>query len=146
MNDEYTMDEIQSMNDLIISLSHESNDDIRRQRVETLFQEQLEANDTSTNTCQRFTNIFNRVLIEIGDQVRNDAILKSNIKLNEKAIRQRIEKDFDATEDSVDEGSSISNEKTPEQLRVWALVDMMIQSKTIVKKANGEFGRGGTFA
>lgn len=35
--------------------------------------------------------------------------------------------------------------KSPEELQLWALVDMMVQSKTIVKKRNGELGSKGTF-
>ena len=35
--------------------------------------------------------------------------------------------------------------KSPDELQLWALVDMMVQSKTIVKRRNGELGSKGTF-
>ena len=35
-------------------------------------------------------------------------------------------------------------EKTPEELQLWALIDLMVQSKTIIKRANGDLGSKST--
>jgi hypothetical protein len=47
--------------------------------------------------------------------------------------------------DSADDEENPWKSKSPEELQLWALVDMMVQSKTIVKKQNGEFGSQGAF-
>lgn len=113
--------ELTDMEELIISLSLEPTDESRRERLAGLFQEVL----TKPNgDPKRFSDLFDRTLIEVGDRVRKEALEKLEQKQNNEGV----------------EG------KTAEELQVWALVDMMVQSKTMVKRANGELGNGGTFA
>lgn len=112
--------ERKDMKELIVSLSLEPSDESRRERLVGLFGEALAKPDGDP---KRFTDLFDKTLIEVGDRVRKEAL-------------EKLEQEQTIPAD----GS-----KTPEELQVWALVDMMVQSKTLVKKANGELGNGGTF-
>ena len=132
----YTAGEVQEMDALIISLSLESTDKSRRQRLASVFAEELVKVDTN----RRFADLFDQVLAEVGDRVQ--------VKAKKKALeKQRNEPEEKSTEDQVDEendGDFMSMGKSPEERQLWALVDMMVQSKTLAKKAFGELGNKGT--
>ena len=129
------------MEDLIISLSFEHTDTDRRKRVNDVFQE---AFSRPNGMPKRFTDLFDKVLIEIGDKVQADA----KKKFFEDQASQSKEVESSSSEDTVAEDAPLVPEertKSPEELRLWALVDMMVQTKTIVKKHNGDLGSKGTF-
>ncbi|GAX24354.1 hypothetical protein FisN_4Lu603 [Fistulifera solaris] len=109
------------MKALILSLSLEPTDQSRRERLAGLFGEALAK---PNGAPKRFTDLFDKTLIEVGDRVRKEAL-------------EALESEQNPPSD----GS-----KSPQELQVWALIDMMVQSKTLVKRANGELGNGGTFA
>ena len=109
------------MKELIVSLSLEPTDESRRERLAGLFDDALAR---PNGHPKRFAELFDKTLIEVGDRVRKEALEK-----------------LDQEPTIPADGS-----KTREELQVWALVDMMVQSKTLVKKANRELGNGGTFA
>jgi hypothetical protein len=136
-SDSYSTNEIEKMEELIISLSNESSDESRRQRVSDIFTEELAKPNGSP---QRFSTLFGNVLIVIGDRVRSEAMKK----VDEQKEIENSQKSSDDDENNHSVSSSIP-EKSSEELQVWALVDMMIQSKTIVKKAAGELGSEGVF-
>jgi hypothetical protein len=134
--------EVQKMRDLILSLSLEPTDHDRRMRLKDVFHEQL---DRPNGTPKRFTDLFDQTLIFLGDELQAEA--KKRYFEDQAAAQDKVE-DAKAKEAEVvepDEYFSIPREKTLEEMRLWALVDMMVQSKTIVKKLNGELGSKGTF-
>jgi len=94
------------MEDLILSISLEESDDSRRNRLHSVFTDALARPNGGPD---RFSSLFNATLIAVGDKVRNLAMQNmQNASKDEKAAKER---------------------------QVWALVDMMVQSKTIVKKS-----------
>jgi hypothetical protein len=132
----YSEQEIAEMKDLIVSLSMEKTDHDRRTRVKEVF---VEALARPNGMPQRFSDLFDLVLTQVGDQVQ----MKAKMKFFE---QKQSDEDDETNEDgelALEDGEL--RIKSPEELQLWALVDMMVQSKTIVKKRNGELGSKGTF-
>lgn len=143
---EYSETEVQEMKYLILSLSIESTDHDRRTRVKEIFHEAL---GRPNGGPKRFTELFDKVLIEVGDEVQNEAKKK---QFSDQAAAQSSDSGYtksdaatDESEEVVDNQEPITREKSPEELQLWALVDMMVQTKTIVKKENGDLGSKGAF-
>lgn len=103
------------MEDLVRSLSEESTDEIRRKRLEDLFQDE--------NFEPNFLGLFDACLIDLGDRVKALAAEEA---------------------ENANQNGSVSP-KTDLQLQLWALVDMMVQSKILIKRANGKWGSEGSF-
>ena len=140
--DNYTPAEVTKMQDVVVSLSLESNDDVRRSRLALIMEVGLAGPNGGP---KRFAVLFDRVLTQVGEKVQKDAREKyAKQAPSSSAIEPTDDDDLDtdteteAEADSVPEKDEITEprEKSPEELRLWALVDMMIQSKTIVKKHN----------
>jgi hypothetical protein len=154
--EDYTSKEVQDMEGLILSLSREATDASRRARVEALFRDAAlvappspaaeDNNDSEVRPGTRFSAaLFNLVLISVGNRVQEEAQQRS----------------LQAPPSTGDDGGSVS--MTPEapapgagtsssppgaladNFQLWALVDMMVQSKTIVKRLRGELGKEGSF-
>lgn len=132
--DNYTPAEVTQMKDVIVSLSQESDDQARRLRLQTIMEVGLAGPNGGP---KRFATLFERVLTQVGEQVQNEA----REKYSERAAASEEESSEDdkAEADAVkeeEEGSSEEKtpEKSPEELKLWALVDMMVQSKTMIKK------------
>jgi hypothetical protein len=154
--DDYTPAEVTEMRDLIVSLSDETDDTNRRQRLQETIDEALlhdgDGPNANANGTQpkRFTILFSRVLTQVGEQVQQDAREKFSIKSaeddddhddhennNETASSDATKEEEEKEEEDEDETvARIAREKTPEELKLWALVDMMVQSKTVFKKYN----------
>jgi hypothetical protein len=129
--------EAREMKDLILSLSKERTDDSRRQRMQRIF---TEAFSRPNGDPQRFTHLFDQQLIILGDQVKAKAAAMA-IDLEQEADTHAI-----STEQSLaDNEAGKMREKSAEEKQLWALVDMMVQSKTIVKRASGDLGSKGRF-
>lgn len=150
---EFADSEREEMKDLILSLSLESTDHKRRMRLKDVLHEAL---DRPNGMPQRFTDLFDITLAEVGDEIQREA--KKKFFEAEAAEQAKAESSDDESSDDINGAdefvveSDDENEKggelklkTPEELQLWALVDMMVQSKTIVKKASGELGSKGTF-
>lgn len=120
------------MNSLITALSLESDDTSRRQRLATLFEEELAKPDPT-----RFTDLFDEVLVTIGYGVQREA------RKNAQESLKPVESNDD--QEAKESDGDLMTGKSPEEKRLWALVDMMVQSKTIVKRASGDLGSKGTF-
>jgi hypothetical protein len=128
------------MEALVVSLSREATDESRRGRVAAVFSEALSpagagAPGTGDESGGRggaaFSALFDRVLIAVGDRVKAE--------VQEAQERQASSPSPSPSPSATDEqGSSRS-------YQLWALVDMMVQSKTIVKRARGELGKEGSF-
>lgn len=125
---EYSDEEVNNMRGVITSMSLEPTDDARRQRLQAVLTTALQLPNH-----EAFLNLFDSQLIIIGDECKAKATKAASAATKERPT------DTNATE------SAKSREKTPEELQLWALVDMMIQSKTIVKRAKGELGSSGAF-
>jgi len=153
---EFTQDEINDMDQLILSLSKESDDDKRRERLAgTLDKELADASDNPSvdddsnesvigAEIPRFAKLFQLSLDSIGEKVQTDARAKA---LEQQ--QQNLNNGDDADDTKIEsEGGDIIPErrvKSPEELQLWALIDMMIQSKTRVKLHMGSLGSKGEF-
>lgn len=121
--DRFTAGEVDSMNNLIVSLSKERDDDTRRSKLKGILDEELSKQEPHSID---FTTLFQRSLNEVGERVQNSA---------REAAAARVQ-GGEPEEQSV---------KTDEELELWALIDMMVQSKTQFKKAEGSLGSTGEF-
>jgi hypothetical protein len=87
-------------------------------------------------------------LIVVGDRVKLEAqqkILKLQ-KAEEAAEKDDAGNDESSLTSPEDAAApEVPREKTQDELQLWALIDMMVQSKTIVKKESGELGSKGSF-
>lgn len=150
--DDYTEKEIEEMRELILSISLEPTDDDRRARLVNTFQEFLSLPNGSP---KKFTDLFDKVLIQIGGEKQEEAkqkYLEQQEQENNAGGEDSVAEEVSTDDDDNDADAESSTEppkglvfKSPEEFQVWALVDMMVQSKTIVKKASGELGSKGSF-
>jgi len=140
----YSDKEVEEMRDLIVSLSLESNDHERRTRVRDVFHEALAR---PNGMPKRFSDLFDTVLTQVGDQVQMEAKKKffEDSAAAETPSEDEVEVEEEPVLSSEGEQEGELRLKSPEELQLWALVDMMVQSKTIVKKQNGELGSRGAF-
>lgn len=144
-SEEYSEAEALNMKELIISLSMEPTDHDRRTRVKEIFHEAL---GRPNGSPKRFTDLFDKILIQLGDEVQNEAKKKyfEDDKLGSvEEPTVAVGDGATIVESSDDDLQPAKREKSPEELQLWALVDMMVQTKTIVKKNSGELGSKGTF-
>ena len=135
--DNYMPDEINKMKDVIVSLSQESNDETRRARLKQIMEVGLAGPNGGP---KRFVVLFERVLNTIGEEVQREAREKYSERADASAAESTTDESPDKDVLTENDGSgnpsedSVLMEKSPEELRLWALVDMMVQSKTIIKK------------
>mmetsp|Transcript_29240 Transcript_29240/g.83068 ORF Transcript_29240/g.83068 Transcript_29240/m.83068 type:complete len:207 (+) Transcript_29240:139-759(+) len=148
--EEFSETETEEMRDLILSLSKEPTDHDRRTRVRDVFHEALAR---PNGMPARFTALFDKVLTEVGEQVQNEAKKRF---FEDQAAALVVEQQESSSSSSPTDESTVKVEeeedlvpqermKSPDEFQLWALVDMMVQSKTIVKKESGELGNKGTF-
>jgi hypothetical protein len=133
---DYTSDEVKEMDKLIMLLSLENNDECRRRKVAALFAEELAK---PHGYPDRFTQLFDSVLMIAGQRVQNEAKIKAEQQTKEQEPAGIVE-DVDYTETAY-----VPREKSPAELQLWAFIDMMVQTKTLAKKAKGELGNQGSF-
>jgi hypothetical protein len=143
--DDYPAQEVQEMEDLILSLSREATDSSRRSRVEALFRDALVAPSSPAEEDDgdgdvepaRFTSLFSLVLVSVGNRVQEEAQQR----------QMMLQDPPSSVADDTESLSSSTTISTPSDLnfQLWALVDMMVQSKTLVKRARGELGKDGSF-
>jgi hypothetical protein len=151
------------MEELILSLSKEPTDESRRARVVAVFAEALAK---PNGAPVRSSQLFDQTVIAVGDRVRSLALEKAllnnsaasascscgSLKKNDMNADDSASTSTSGSMDSSQagpmpaSGDYMSGRTSDDEKQVWALVDMMIQSKTIVKKASGELGSSGNFA
>lgn len=140
--EDYTASEVHEMDSLIISLSLEPTDDSRRQRLAQVFATELAKADC---TSRRFADLFDQVLATVGDRIQLAARKKALKAQQERNQLQESQESDNETEELEDEDRDFMGvKKSPEERQLWALVDMMVQSKTLSKKAFGQLGNKGT--
>ena len=137
------------MRDLIIDLSKESTDDVRRSRLQAIIVQGLEGDADS------FSQLFQQSLEAVGNEVQAEARELAMKRYEEKDAAETINEAAVASATNSGSDSPIRVEtvnetsegkiKSPLETQLWALVDMMVQSKTMVKKAQGQLGSKGEF-
>jgi len=139
------------MKDLIIDLSKEGTDDVRRSRLQSIIVQGLEEGD------ETFSALFQQALEAVGNEVQAEARVLAMQRYEETINEEAVATAAALSDDSNTNGESSPirvekvNEtsegtiKSPLETQLWALVDMMVQSKTMIKKAKGQLGSKGTF-
>ena len=133
---DFTIEEVQEMDQLVMALSLENDDESRRKKVSTLFAEELAK---PNGYPRRFTELFDSVLMTAGERVQNEARMAAAKQCKEQGLV-----DISSNAD-IDEAVYVPREKSVTELQLWAFIDMMVQTKTLVKKAMGELGSEGSF-
>lgn len=108
--------EIEEMRTLILTMSKEQNDEKRRKDLSDLMTKKVEESRIDEE-AKRFLELWDQTLIIVGGEVQEEARLK--------AMKNPPQENEDKN----------PKEKSDDELQLWALVDMMVQSKTMVKKA-----------
>ncbi len=153
----FTQDEINIMEGLILDLSKISDDDKRREALAGILDKELAAasniasldpevkEDDSVLDVEvpRFAKLFQLSLDNVGERVQNAAREKA-LELQQQQIQQQQTSE-DANTGSSEEGEMIKRVKSDEELQLWALIDIMVQSKTRVKLYMGSLGSKGEF-
>ena len=129
-------------------MSKESNDDKRREQLSAILGKELKSPETDSSPeldaeIPKFAKLFQLSLDIVGERVQNAA--------REKAMeRQEMEGGNDPNTDATNEPDAngegvVERLKSEEELQLWALIDMMVQSKTAVKLHMGSLGSKGSF-
>ena len=165
----YTEDEIKTMENLILELSLEKDDTIRRAKLSAIFDKVFELDvDTTTTTTSssstatadggdegereapRFAQLFQYSLDNVGELVQCAAREKAELLNNSNSgndsdyLSGSIE-EADAKQEESSTSTTEGRVKSEEELQLWALIDMMVQSKTMVKMYMGSLGSKGVF-
>ncbi|KAL3776757.1 hypothetical protein HJC23_013935 [Cyclotella cryptica] len=133
----------------------ESNDEKRRKALSGILDKELVSPQSSirvnspseenskpvaTHTeLPRFAKLFQVSLDNVGERVQNE--------VREKALERQESSDGSTGEGKAEgEGEDLVGQlKSEEELQLWALIDMMVQSKTRVKLYMGTLGSKGAF-
>ena len=113
------------------------------------------ANNTSGDNANvsykkipRFARLFQLSLDNVGEKVQTAArekALERQHNSNDEYVMAKINiQSYDGENENVG-GDVIEQLKSPEELQLWALIDMMVQSKTRVKWYMGSLGSKGSF-
>lgn len=118
-------EDVQQMEAVILAISRETNDESRREQMRTLFVTEL-AHTSVGDAPPHFAQVFGSALEKVGGAVQSEA-------------RERAEAEQATAPQELDAGAEneeyVPRQKTAEELQLWALIDMMVQSKMLVRKA-----------
>ena len=113
------------------------------------------ANNTSGDNANvsykkipRFARLFQLSLDNVGEKVQTAArekALERQHNSNDEYVMAKINIQSNDGENENVGGDVIEQLKSPEELQLWALIDMMVQSKTRVKWYMGSLGSKGSF-
>ena len=107
--------------------------------------------------AETFSALFQQALEAVGNEVQAEARVLAMQRYEETINEEAVATAAALSDDSNTNGESSPirvekvNEtsegtiKSPLETQLWALVDMMVQSKTMIKKAKGQLGSKGTF-
>ena len=148
------------MKDLIVDLSKESTDNVRRSRLESIIVQGLEESGGGGDDAA-FPQLFQESLEAVGNEVQAKARELAMQRYEEKDAAETINEAAVAAASSSDGANTNGSDspirvetvnetsedkiKSPLETQLWALVDMMVQSKTMIKKARGQLGSKGEF-
>lgn len=136
------------MKTLIVSLSNEPTDELRRKRMETVMANGLAQSDDEAR--KQFCTLFQQTLEAVGNEVQAEARELAMQKYEEKEQGTGGENSSAAGgEESAIRIETVNESggkiKSPVETQLWALVDMIVQSKVLIKRASGELGSEGHF-
>lgn len=127
VNDDSFSEHEMDIEKIILSLSNVIDDQSRREQLSKLFDIKLQNQDGG----ESFMKLFDRAMIVVGDSIRLDV---ANL-----AATATVSQSSNYT--SAVEGTEIpsfplrSQQKSQLEGQLWACVDMMVQSKTLMKQA-----------
>jgi hypothetical protein len=146
-----SLEEEESMNKLIMSLIlDEKTDESRRRRLSLVFQENLMSGDRiipdavvvqkpsshQNPDFYHFVKLFDYTLNKIGDSIqrkaRENALIKRRAKLEELQVKE--EEDSSSSKEGFIADNSFETSLSEEERQLWCCIDMLVQSKSIVKK------------
>lgn len=104
--------ESDEVRELILTLSLEADDEQRRTKLKSLLEEKLAQDDVVESA--KFAHLWDTNIIQIGGEIQNNARLE-------------------AEQNKQSENGTIGSGKNEKEKQLWAMVDMMVQSKSITK-------------
>jgi len=145
-------EEEEAMNKFIMSLIlDEKTDESRRRRLSLVFQENLvsgsnrsiipdaemvqQPSSHQNPDFYHFVKLFDSTLNQIGDSIqrkaRENALIKRRAKLEELEVK---EEDSSSSKEGFMADNSFETSLSEEERQLWCCIDMLVQSKSIVKK------------
>ena len=112
----------------ILSLSLEQDDEKRRSTISSIINEKISQEDS------QFLQIWDKTLIQVGSELQDEARRLAMIESESDEEGNKENTVSDGT--TTDVGEQETANKSKEELQLWATIDMMIQSKTLIKKAS----------
>lgn len=128
----FTRSEINEMETLIVSLSREADDITRRKRLADMLDVELAAD---ASNAESFTNLFQLSLENIGERVQATARELALEKQQQEELQLADIYHADNAGNPIEDDVVVRREKSEEELQLWALIDMMVQSKTRIKSS-----------
>ena len=126
INDDLYSEHEMDMQRVILSLSNVADDQSRRERLSRLFKVKLQGQDGG----EFFMKQFDIAMIAVGNGIRLDvANLASAVAMKQSIIANSDE------ETEMPSHPLQSQPKSQLESQLWACVDMMVQSKTLMKQA-----------
>ncbi len=125
---ENTESENDEIRELIISTSLIPDDEKRRKTLQDILEEKLNQDDV--NAAARFAHLWDINIIQIGGEIQNQARIEAEKKQKEKDAASGTS----SSEESGESEDATTTEKNVKEKQLWSMVDMMVQSKTLIKK------------
>ena len=124
-------DESIAMEILILNLAEETTDESRRKKLDSIFVEKVE--NQSKPEAKQFAKLFDSTIMRMGEEVQARARKKA-MEMNDemKNIKKQNSK-----QGTIEGEDGIISEKSKEEQKLWAYIDMMVQSKSLSKKLLG---------
>lgn len=120
------------MKTLIESMALEPSDTSRRKRVESTIEQYIsDRDDGDMEQAARFATLFDGLLIGMGGEVQD----RAREMAQKKAMSASAGSDVNGGGDNGEEAAP--RKKSEEEKMLWAFIDMMVQSKSLIKKAMG---------
>lgn len=125
INDDLYSQQEMDIQNVILSLSKVADDQSRRERLSRLFEVKLQNHDDG----ELFMKQFDSAMIIVGDRIRLDA---TNVAA---AVDQSANITNSEEETEMPTFPLRSQQKSQLESQLWACIDMMVQSKKLMKQA-----------
>lgn len=122
--------------ELILSLSLETDDETRRGKISSLLSERL-LNQDNVKDSAKFAHLWDVNVIQIGGEIQNEARLEAEQKQSSDALLSVEDEEREkANDENVvdDDADTKIDTRRKKEKQLWSMVDMMIQSKSVIKK------------
>jgi hypothetical protein len=127
INDDLLSDPDMVIQNLILSLSKVTDDQSRRESLSRLFEVKLQDIDDG----ELFMKQFDSAMIIVGDRIRLDAASV--------AMKQSSNSNIDSDDETETPTFPLrSQQRLQLEGQLWACIDMMVQSKTLMKQARAK--------